>query len=125
MKKKLYKFNDCWNYNLDEWEYTQEQYDYAFKYLNFNKFNKYQNIHFKNKELRNMFFDTYGESCYLKNIYNTSQKSYEWLKDNWGKNIFTISIFYSDKQELKTIVNKLINIELMKNYNENKSEKNI
>jgi len=102
-------------YNTKEHLYTQEQFDYMFKYLDFDKFDKNWYIYFNDKETSEWFYKTHINTDYLKDIYNDSPEGYEWLKENWGKGIFKIVIYYLDKQELKTIVNKIINIELIMN----------
>ena len=116
--------NFCYNYRYDIFEcnYTQEEYDYIYKYLDFNKLDKDCYIYFSKKETEECFFEAYLNSEYLdniyrdhlKNIYFTSPLGYEWLKSNWGKGIFKITVWYLYKQELKTIVNRVINIKLIK-----------
>jgi len=104
--------NHChWIYNATESTYTQEQFDYIFKYLDFDKLYKYHYIRFTDNEIERWFCKTYINSNYLKDVYNDSQEGYEWLKQNWGKGVFKIFINYPNKQEFKTIVNKLVNIE--------------
>jgi len=42
MKIKLYETdNQYWRYIINEYFWTQNQYDYIFKYLNFDKLGKY------------------------------------------------------------------------------------
>jgi len=113
MKKKLYKtYNDYWYYNISYC--FQEQYDYVFKYLDFDKLYKGWFIGFNNEEIEEWFYETYIEENCLKDIYNRSPEGYGWLKNNWGKGIFELYIWYKNKQELKTIINKIINIELIR-----------
>jgi len=126
MRIKLYKTdNQYWRYSMCE-EYTQEEFDYVFKHLDFDKLNKDRCIHFSKKEIDEWFYKTYNsldemrvESpyvrlFYLKEIYKKSPKGYQYLRDNWGNGMFKIVVNYPDKQEFKTIVNKLINIKLIR-----------
>jgi len=46
---------------------------------------------------------------------SSTPEGYQYLKNNWGKGIFKIPVYYSDKQELKTVVNRLINVGLKRN----------
>jgi len=112
MKIKLIKRNGYWCYGVDELNYKQEQFDYVFKYLNFDKLDKNWWISFKNKETEKWFSETYINSLFLSKIHNQLPEGYEWLKDNWGKGEFKTVVRYTNKQELKIIVNKVINIEL-------------
>jgi len=106
MKFKLKKtFNKYWYYNIYEFYYPQEEYDYIFKYLNFDKLNKDCDILF--------CFKHYAIEQWFEETYENSQKGNEWLKENWGKGVFKLDVYYPDKQELKTIVNKVINIKLL------------
>ena len=115
MKINLQKlYTNYWHYNLQERYYTQEKFDYIFKYLDFDKLDKSWNILFNNKETKKLFRKIYIDEDWLKGIYNHSPKGYLYLKENWGKDIFRIAVCYPDKQELKTIVNKVINIKLIK-----------
>jgi len=114
MKIKIYNWDECCNYNIDEFNYNQGQFDYIFKYLNVDKLYKNKNVCFKNYETEEWFNETYTNSHYLSKIHNQSPDGYQWLKNNWGNGVFKLYVFYSDKQELKTIVNKIINIELIR-----------
>jgi len=116
MKIKLIKWNDDWRYSeIYELIYTQEQFDYIYKYLDFDKFNKNDNsIYFKNKKTEDWFYKKHIHHDWLEDIYDQSPEGYQYLKENWGNGFFKITVFYSDKQELKTIANKVINIELKK-----------
>jgi len=111
--KKIYN-NYCYYGGANEWFYIQEQYDYIFKHLDFDKISKKWYIGFNNAKTEEWFNKTYKSSDWLKNIYNQSPEGYKWLKDNWGNGIYKLLIEYQDKQELKTIVNKIINVELKK-----------
>jgi len=120
-----------WCYHgINEIYYKQKEYDYIFKHLDFDKLDKDWTIHFSNKKIKNWFCKTYIDSCHLENIYNYSPSGYEWIKNNWGNGIFELFVFYSDKQKLKTIVNRVINLELKRkhiivkeNNNENRNKK--
>jgi len=104
MKVKINKHHNYWRYHR-AYEYhcsTQEQFDYVFKYLDFDKLEKYLIVHFYDKNTEELFYK----------INKNLPDGYQWLKDNWGKNIYWLYIIYSDKQELKTIVNRVINVEL-------------
>jgi len=114
MRIKLTEDSGFWCYLIYEINYTQEQFDYIFKYLDFEKLNKDIIIYLNNEKTKNWFKKTYIDRRYLEIIYNESPLGYEWLKDNWGKNVFQIDIYYLNKQELKTIVNRVINIELIR-----------
>jgi len=109
MKIKIEQYENYWNYYINEDDYTQEQYDYIFKYLDFDKLDKNEWITFNNEKLKLYMKDSY----LLKSIYQNSPEKYKYLKDDWGKDSFRLHVYYLDKQELKTIVNKLINIELI------------
>jgi len=111
MKIKTKKWKNYWYYGV-EWEFTQKQFDYVFKYLDFNKLEKREWIYFNNEETEEWFHNTYINSDLLEYVYKNSPKGYEWLKDNWNKSVFNLCVYYPDKQELKIIVNKIINIEL-------------
>jgi len=113
MKITIDNSND-WCYCFNGLNYTQEQYDCIFKYLNFDKLYKRVYIFFKNEKVEKLFFKTFINSDYLRDIYFKSPEGYKWLKNNWGKGVFELWVLYSDKQELKTIVNKVINIRLIK-----------
>jgi len=118
MKIKIQQqcYHKNYNYtNISETLYTQEQYDYIFKYLDFDKLDKNYSIHFYKLEITIWFCKTYISSCFFNDIYKHSLEGYEWLKQNFGKSVFKIRINYSDKQELKTIINKIINIKLIRN----------
>jgi len=120
MKIKLIEtFGNYWDYYANEWIYTEEQYSYVFKYLDFDKLEKKYGIYFNNKEMKKMFHKTYTNENILSCIYLKSPLGYEWLKSNWGQGVFETPIYYSDKQELKTIVNKVINVTLIRGNNEN------
>jgi len=114
MKIELFNLKEYWRYGIGELYYSQEEYDYIYKYLDFDKLYKENFIHFKDEETGEWFFKTYINDIDLEIIYNQSPKGYEWLKENWGNDVFKIVIYYSNKQELKTIVNKIINVRLMR-----------
>jgi len=103
-----------WYYNKDEIYYSQKQYNYIFKHLNFEKLEKNELICFKDKEIQEWFYKAYINRNSLKDIYNYSPEGYQWLKNHWGKGVFKLYVYYTDKQELKTIVNKIINVEFKK-----------
>jgi len=113
MKIKTKKWRNYWYYGVER-EFTQKQFNYVFKYLDFNKLDKDEWIQFNNKEVGEWFRKTYIDSRGLDDIYNHSPLGYKWLKKNWGKGVFKMPIYYQDKQELKTIVNKIINIKLIR-----------
>jgi len=92
--------------------YAPKSYDYVYKYLDFDKLDKDWAIVFNNKKTEEWFSKTYINTDYLKDVYNNSPDGYGYLKNNWGKGIFKILVHYPDKQELKTIVNKIINVRL-------------
>jgi len=122
MKIKIKYYNKrCFYYYISIHHYTQEQYDYIFKYLDFDKLDKTWHIYFKNKVTKKWFKKTYMiNNEYLNTtIYKKSPLGYEWLKENWGNGIFKMHVYYPDKQELKTIVNRVINVELIRGNNEN------
>ena len=112
MKIELKKWEDDWRYCVNELSYSQEQFDYIFKHLDFDKLEKNFPIYFNNDEVEEWFHKAYIERNWLNAIYKASPNGYQYLKDNWGKNIFEMRVCYPDKQELKTIVNRIINIEL-------------
>jgi len=116
MKIKIEQEGCFWHYTVDERHCTQKEYDYMFKYLDFDKLNKEWMIHFNNKVTKKWFKKTYminNEYLYLNTtIYEKSPLGYKWLKDNWGKCLFWIFVYYNNKQELKTIINRIINIKL-------------
>jgi len=114
MKIKLKHRYNNWRYNIYETAYNQTQYDYIFKHLDFEELDKDFYIYFNNKQTETLFHKTYKTNhCQLYNIYENSPLGYEWLKNNWGKSVFFIICYYPDKKELKTIINKVINIELL------------
>ena len=94
-----------WCYKMIDLLYNSEEYDYMFKYLDFDKLDKNVHIWFNNKETSNHI-----DSDWLNNIYKKQQ--YKYIKDNWGKGLFRINIYYLDKQGLKSIVNRIINVML-------------
>jgi len=104
--------NNFWRYNVDEYDSTQKKYDYMYNSLDFDKLYKDWYIHFDDKEVGEWFLKTHLNSNYLDEIYNNSPLGYQWLKQNWGKEIFRLYVYYPDKQELKTIVNRIINVKL-------------
>jgi len=107
------KHNKYWRYNIVELSYTQEEYDYIYKYLDFNKLYKDNFIYFNNKETGELFHKIYINKSCLNTIYTESHLGYEWLKENWGNGVFKLWACYQNKQELKTIVNKVINLRLI------------
>jgi len=117
MKIKMILFDEeCWRYAyMNEIKFYQKEYDYIFKYLFFDKLSKAVNIRFEDIKTSELFSKTYTNDIYLNNIYNYYPEAYKWLKENWGKGAFYNLVCYSNKQELKTIVNRLINIELIRN----------
>jgi len=120
MKIIINPFFKCWwHYNTDEFHYSQEQYDYVFKHLGFDKLYKDCDILFNNKEVGKWFRKTYINDIKLEIIYSNSLLGYQWLKENWGKGILKTLVDYQNKQELKSIVNRVINTKLrIKNNNE-------
>jgi len=113
VKIKLRKSNDNWYFAyINERCINQKQYNYMFKYLDFDKLNKKVSVFFYNKEIDNWFCKTYTNHMFLETIYKESPEGYEWLKENWGKGVFKLWIYYIDKQELKTITNRVINVVL-------------
>jgi len=102
-----------WRYFANELAYTRKQYDYIFKYLDFNQLDKSYFI-FNNCEIKFMFYRKYMKSDFIFEVQQQCPEGYEYLKNNWGKGVFSTSIFYQNKQELKTIVNKIINVELIR-----------
>jgi len=116
MQIKTTRYNEYWYYNIiNEDEYTQEQYDYIFKYLDFDKLDRDSFAFFTDTETAKWFKETHINSDCLNIIYNKSPEGYKWLKNNWGKGFFWVGLINSiDKQELKMIVNKVINIELIR-----------
>jgi len=117
VKIKLLKPNYNYTYKgLNTNHYCQKQFDYICKYLNFDKLYKDWFIYFNNKETEDWFHKTYIEENWLKSVYNDSPEGYKWLKNNWGNGKFKIDIWYPDKQEFKTAVNRVINTNLKKDY---------
>jgi len=116
MKIKIINDDNYWYYNkIHGLTYTQKQYDYVFKYLDFDKFNKDDNfIYFNDEKTEEWFKETYINSDYLEYVYKKSPEGHQYLKEHWGKGIFRLFICYTDKQELKIIVNKIINVRLMR-----------
>jgi len=120
MKIRIEQYTEFWSYFITEWCYNQKPFDYVFKYLDFDKLDKKNFIHFKNKETEEWFYKTYIDKDWLEDIdedwlediYDQSPEGYQYLRDNWGKDFFVICVNYPDKQKLKTIVNRVINIEL-------------
>jgi len=112
MKIEIKNYSDGYRYFVNEWEYRQKEFDYIFKYLDFEKLYKDSLVHFKDYKLKEWFCKTYTNNINLETIYNESPEGYQYLKENWGNGIFRmLSVYYPDKQELKTIVNKMINVE--------------
>jgi len=117
MKIKLKQKNNnySWYYsNTDVLRYTQKQYDYAFKYLSFDKIEKSCYVHFNKYKTKTWFRTTFVNSEWLcaDEIQEESSEGYQWLEESFSKGIYKLYIYYSNKQEFKTIVNKVINIEL-------------
>jgi len=103
-----------WHYKINPCIYTQEEYDYIFKFLYFDKLQEDCFVVFNDENIEMWFKKTYTDKSWLDIIYNNSPLGYQWLKNNWGKGVFKLYVYYSDKQELKTIVNKRINIKLIR-----------
>ena len=114
MKIKLEQYENYWGYNVNEMSFTQNQYDYIYKCLDFNKLNQEWTIHFNNDETKKWFAKTHTYDYCLDIISNKSPEGYKYLKNNWGNGVFKFWVDYQDKQKLKTIVNKLINIKLIR-----------
>jgi len=115
LKLKKQKHGNCYFYCTEETKYNQEQFDYVFKHLNFDKLEKSWHIFFNDKKTEEWFHKTYICSYTLDDIYNDSPEGYKWLKNNWGKGVFKLWIYYQDKQEFKTIVNRVINVAIYEN----------
>jgi len=113
MKIKIEQYHKYWRYCINDLYYIQKEFDYALKYLDFDKLYKSKYIYFTDLEIKQRFKRKYIEKDWLEDIYNQSPEGYQWLKNNWGENVFRMNIHYSDKQELKTIVNKIINVKLI------------
>ena len=121
MKIKLNKWHTYYGYNNGNFSGTQKQYDYVFKCLIFNKLFKNYNVFFCDCDEELMFYNTYSRNSFLREIHKESPNGYQYLKDNWCKGVFRLDVFYQDKQELKTIINRVINVKLLRKYNnENK-----
>jgi len=116
--RKTYNNYCYYSYGANEWFYIQEQYDYKYKYLYFDKLVKW-GIHFNNKKTEDWFTKTYIDNRWLVEIYNRSPEGYLYLKEHWGKGVFWLYVWYQDKQELKIVVNRVINVELKRIKNEN------
>jgi len=112
MKIKMVENYSYWHFNIIFGSSTQKQYDYIYKHLDFDKLNK-QIFLFDNVKTEQWFFNTFVNNICLQNMEELSQNKYQWLKQNFGKDIFKTSIDYKDKQELKTVINKHINIQLL------------
>jgi len=108
--------NDFWYYDIDELDYSQEEFDYIFKYLDFDKLDQEWSISFNNKEVGKWFSETYINIRWLGVINLHSPEGYKWLRDNWGKCLFWVFVYYNNKQELKTIINRVINIKLINQH---------
>jgi len=106
MKLTIINHGNCYRYDNEELYYKQEYYDYIYKYLEFNKVINYTNIYMDNEEDLN----------YFKNLINTDKDIVinKYLKYNWGRGVFKIWVFYKDKEELKSVVNRIINIRLIR-----------
>jgi len=120
MKLELKKImENLWQYSelSDGYYYSQSQFDYVYKHLDFDKIYKKTNIYFINIDTSEYFYKNYISNDIINNIYNSSPEGYEWLKDNWGNGVFKLYIYYPDKQKLKTIVNKVINIAFLQGNN--------
>jgi len=103
--------------NTFELNYTQQQYDYVYKNLDFDKLDKDWFIYFNDCKVEKWFRKKYTNHMFLETIYKESQDGYEWLKENWGNGVFKLPFEYLDKQELKTIVNRIFNIGLKRGVN--------
>jgi len=117
MKIKIEPYNNHWRFDTKTnmlYYLKQKFFDYTFKYLDFDKLDKSWRISFNDCEIETWFRKTHINSDYLVHIYYYSPEGYEYLKNNWGKNIFSMNINYQYKQELKTIVNKVINTKLIR-----------
>jgi len=114
MKIKIKQCDNYWFYDNMYGKFYKKSFDYMFKHLDFDKLNKHSYIIFNSQNAEEWFCETYINRCHLKEIYNNSPDGYQWLKNNWGNGRFRISVFYEDKQELKTIINRFINIELIR-----------
>jgi len=89
---------------------NQKQYDYMYKNLDFDKLNKSYNVFLENDKIWQ--HKKINHEC-LSTISKYFKDDYQLLKNNWGKGIFRVFIEYSDKQELKSIVNRVMNIGFM------------
>jgi len=112
MKIKINKWKNYWYHNIANHYCIQKKYDYVFKYLDFDKVDKNRHIYFNDYKVKKWFGKAYINEYGLNKIYNNSPLGYQWLKKHWGKSIFKLFVCYIDKQELKTIINRVINIEL-------------
>jgi len=112
MKIKVFNWNKYWHYEIRN--HKQKEFDYIYKYLDFEKISKKWHIYFNNEETKEWFKKTYKSSDWLDDIYNDSPEGYQWLKANLGNSVFKLyCVYYLNKQELKTIVNKIINVKLI------------
>ena len=115
-------YTNVYRYNTktNELHYTQEQYNYVFKYLDFEKLDKDSVSFCWDTTIKDLLKKQNINSLWLGEIYRDYPDGYRWVKKNFNKNIFKLWIYYIDKQELKTVVNKIINVELKGgNNNEN------
>jgi len=108
------KSNRWYSFYIKSLIFDQKEYDYIFKYLDFKKINKSGFVHFDDYEIEKWFRKTHINSNWLNTIHNNSPLGYEYLQNNWGNGVFKLYVFYPDKKELKTVVNKVINIELIR-----------
>jgi len=107
-------YSSSWRYyHLHEGaEYLcQKEYDYIFKSLKFDELNLPDRIRFIDTIMKNEFFNKYQITQDSFGKIDHEGEGYEWLKNNFGNGIFRIAIFHKNKQELKTIVNKVVNME--------------
>jgi len=114
MKIEILKRSNYFRYSMYELGFSQAQYNYVFKYLEFDKLRKDVLIQFNDRRIERWFNRKYIYDFSLDYIYKKSFLGYEYLKDNWGKGVFCLYINYPDKQELKTLVNRVINIRLIR-----------
>jgi len=124
MKIKIEQCKNHWCY-MNESHYTPEQFDYIFKYLYSDKLDENYRIFIYDKEVKKWFSKLYTDGYWSDCVYFNSSEQHQQLKDCHYKNkeIFLTGVVYFDKQKLKTIVNRIINIALKKIYNNSINKK--
>jgi len=118
MKIKIFRDDDnYWAYSF----YFNDIHDFLFVFseFDFKKIHLRSNIQFSTKKEKKRFYKKFPIKTqkFLK-IYDVKKESKEgftWIEKKFAKKIYFYCFLYSDKQELKTVIPRIIRLTFQKN----------